>query len=199
LQVQLEAWACPCINIPSMADRTQQPVYLPTFFQSNSHYFSLHDDYDTRPDILKPSVSHIVKSKRIRTTAGALVLVIILTCIFRHEFYIPSYTAFRKSQFGQISSVVVGGSGVDWSQYAYTQYVTNEAYLCNSVMIFEALHRLGSKAERLMMYPNSMDIGSRNEASQLLRKAQNDYVVKLMPIEVQHRSGGDCKNTFPLC
>ncbi|KAK0738622.1 nucleotide-diphospho-sugar transferase [Schizothecium vesticola] len=42
----------------------------------------------------------------------------------------------------------------DWSRFAYVQYVTNSAYLCNSVMLFETLHRLGtSRADRVMMYP----------------------------------------------
>jgi alpha-N-acetylglucosamine transferase len=42
----------------------------------------------------------------------------------------------------------------DWTQYAYIQYVTNSDYLCNSVMLFETLHRLGSKADRLMLVPS---------------------------------------------
>ncbi|KAK9251415.1 nucleotide-diphospho-sugar transferase [Lipomyces tetrasporus] len=64
-------------------------------------------------------------------------------------------------------------NGIDWSRFAYVQYVTNTAYLCNSVMLFEILHRLGSKAHRLMM---------------LLRQARDKYGVKLMPIEIQRRA-----------
>jgi hypothetical protein len=36
---------------------------------------------------------------------------------------------------------------LNWSDFAYTQYVTNTNYLCNSVMLFESLHRLKSKAD----------------------------------------------------
>ncbi|OQE37072.1 hypothetical protein PENCOP_c010G00097 [Penicillium coprophilum] len=82
---------------------------------------------------------------------------------------------------------------LDWSRFAYSQYVTNTPYLCNSVMLFETLDRLESKADRIMMYPseflpNENDNGTQ---SRLLRKARDEYKVKLVPIEIQSRSGGD--------
>ncbi|KAL2836688.1 glycosyltransferase family 8 protein [Aspergillus pseudoustus] len=82
---------------------------------------------------------------------------------------------------------------VDWSSFAYTQYVTNAAYLCNSVMLFETLHRFNSKADRLMMYPKSFSADEQDSSSEsrLLRKARDEYGVKLMPIEVQSRVSGD--------
>lgn len=79
--------------------------------------------------------------------------------------------------------------GVDWSQYAYCQYVTNEAYLCNSVMIFESLVRLGAKADLLMMYPEQYTVGDDSYAGKLLAKCRDEYKVRLMPIEVQHFDG----------
>ncbi|KAL4860801.1 hypothetical protein BDV12DRAFT_181099 [Aspergillus spectabilis] len=82
---------------------------------------------------------------------------------------------------------------VNWSGFAYTQYVTNAAYLCNSVMLFETLHRLNSKADRLMMYPDSFSADEQDPSSEsrLLRKARDEYGVKLMPIRVQSRNSGD--------
>ncbi|AEO64730.1 glycosyltransferase family 8 protein [Thermothielavioides terrestris NRRL 8126] len=85
---------------------------------------------------------------------------------------------------------------VDWSRFAYTQYVTDLHYLCNSVMLFERLHHLGSRAGRVMMYPSHMfdptaaDGGTSVEA-RLLRKARDEYNVRLVPIQVQRRDGGD--------
>ena len=80
-------------------------------------------------------------------------------------------------------------SSVDWTQFAYTQYVTNSAYLCNSVMIFETLHRLKSKADRVMMYPeNFLDpvaTTATTDEGKLLIKARNEYNVKLVPVAVQ--------------
>ncbi|KAJ3530281.1 hypothetical protein NM208_g9394 [Fusarium decemcellulare] len=92
-------------------------------------------------------------------------------------------------------SEIVDSDSVDWSRFAYVQYVTGEDYLCNSVMIFETLHRLGSKADRLMMYPREVldpeAEESDNHAGQLLIKAREEYNVKLQPITVQRREGDD--------
>lgn len=82
---------------------------------------------------------------------------------------------------------------VDWSEFAYTQYVTNGAYLCNSVMFFEALHRLSSRADRVLMYPSTM-LESEQDTSdnaRLILKARDDYNAKLVPVTVQHRTGAD--------
>lgn len=87
---------------------------------------------------------------------------------------------------------------VDWSRFAYTQYATNAPYLCNSVMLFEILHRLGSRAERLLMYPSNFEIsraGTDDESKEslLLRKARDEYNVRLKPIEVVARNSDDRK------
>ena len=77
---------------------------------------------------------------------------------------------------------------VDWSRYAYSQYATNSAYLCNSVMIFEALSRLGSRADRVLFYPEEWDTeiaGTKDRDSQLLVKARDWYNVKLIPMEMR--------------
>lgn len=77
---------------------------------------------------------------------------------------------------------------VDRSQYAYAQYVTNEAYLCNSMMIFESLRRLGARASLLMMYPENWMVANETGAGRLLVQAR-EYGVRLMPIAVQHFDG----------
>lgn len=79
--------------------------------------------------------------------------------------------------------------GVDWSQYAYCQYVTNPDYLCNSVMIFEALDRVGAKASKVMMFPSDWDVTAENEIGRLIRQTQTRFNVQLSPIHVQHLSG----------
>lgn len=84
-------------------------------------------------------------------------------------------------------------SDVSWNRFAYCQYVTNPDYLCNSLMVFEALHRLGSKADRLMMYPNYWNIDSDNLSTEakLLLQARDAYDVHLAPVEVLHEAGDD--------
>jgi alpha-N-acetylglucosamine transferase len=80
-------------------------------------------------------------------------------------------------------------SKADWSKYAYIQYATSSIYLCNSLMIFESLHRLRSKAERLMMYPEGWSVESESSDAQLLRKARDRYNVKLQPVHIQRLDG----------
>lgn len=76
---------------------------------------------------------------------------------------------------------------VDWSRYAYSQYATSSAYLCNAVMVFEALQRLGSRADRVLFYPENWDteIADRDDRdSQLLVLARDTYGVQLVPIDL---------------
>lgn len=79
----------------------------------------------------------------------------------------------------------------DWSQFAYVQYVTNLPYLCNSVMLFESLHRLGCRPDRLMMYPSGFSVEDDSTEARLLRKARDEYRVVLEPIEVQRKTSND--------
>lgn len=153
---------------------------------------------------LKPNLSQIFRSKQLRII-GVAISILVTTAYF---FFWGPRMRFNFDYLGAVHPpnaepvAECAEKMVDWSRFAYTQYITNTEYLCNSVMLFETLHRLGSKADRLMMYPARMhpdpDPTSTSTESRLLLKAQNDYGVKLMPIEVQHRSGGDCKNCYPL-
>ena len=79
--------------------------------------------------------------------------------------------------------------GINWDDFAYCQYVTNEAYLCNSLMIFASLKSLGAKAQRLMLYPEEWIVGDDSGAGKLLAKARDEYDVVLQPIHVQRFAG----------
>ena len=88
---------------------------------------------------------------------------------------------------------------VDWSRYAYSQYATSSAYLCNSLMVFEALQRLGSRADRLLLYPREMDLhvaNSTDRDSQLLVMARDRFGVRLVPVEVQRGRPGKSEFSF---
>lgn len=87
-------------------------------------------------------------------------------------------------------------ASVQWSDFAYLQYVTNANYLCNSLMILDALHRSETKADRVMMYPEDWHVSEDNTTddsteSKLLAKARDSYQVKLVPIQVQSFEKGD--------
>ena len=88
---------------------------------------------------------------------------------------------------------------VDWSHYAYSQYATDSAYLCNAVMVFEALSRLGSKADRILFYPQEWDLdiaSSTDRDSQLLVKAQEYYNVKLIPVDIPQKDDDAWHGSF---
>ncbi|KAI1154717.1 glucose N-acetyltransferase [Nemania diffusa] len=156
---------------------------------------------------LKPSLGQILTSKRIRYTGSALAAVGFVFLLFRNYDQIPTLSSMRGG-YGA-SSAALGANrdcppavvppfddaSIDWSRFAYTQYVTNKEYLCNSVMIFETLHRLKAKADRVMMYPDNMmsptETSPTSNEAKLLVKARDQYGVKLVPVSVQRRNGGD--------
>lgn len=109
---------------------------------------------------------------------GALILAVIYIC------YRSGYLLSRSPPIHKPSLIY---KHVDWSHYAYSQYATDSAYLCNAVMVFEALSRLGSKADRILLYPQEWDMeveSATDRDSQLLVKARDWYNVKLIPVEV---------------
>ncbi|KAI8623575.1 glucose N-acetyltransferase [Xylariaceae sp. FL1651] len=156
---------------------------------------------------LKPSLAQILTSKRVRYTASALAIVGLFFVAFRNYDQLSSISSIRGGAGGYLPTTGTKSdcppavvppfeeSSIDWSRYAYTQYVTNSAYLCNSVMIFETLFRLKAKADRVMMYPENMmsptETNPDSEQAKLLAKARDQYGVKLVPVSVQRRSGGD--------
>ena len=58
----------------------------------------------------------------------------------------PGLHYIEPPQRNNVSTPATGDDGLRWSDFAYVQYVTNRNYLCNSLMIIEALHRSGTKA-----------------------------------------------------
>ncbi|BCS21422.1 N-acetylglucosaminyltransferase [Aspergillus puulaauensis] len=77
---------------------------------------------------------------------------------------------------------------VDWSRYAYTQYATSSPYLCNALLVFDALERFGSRAQRVLYYPEDWDILTETDHdrdNQLLRVAKTKYNAMLVPIQLE--------------
>ena len=135
----------------------------------------------------KDCLMQYMKSKRVRMIS--IVAIILLAGTFATYHY-GSRVSFAVPHPSAPAECPPTADSVDWSRFAYVQYVTNSAYLCNSLMIFESLHRLGSRAEKVMMYPKdwSADDSSTSSDSYLLRKARDEYKVHLQPIEVQQKS-----------
>lgn len=88
---------------------------------------------------------------------------------------------------------------VTWKDFAYLTYATNLDYLCNSVMMVEALNRLDAKAQRVILHSEEWSTESRtflengtvipSTAAKLLQQAKA-YNAVLQPIPIQ-RVGED--------
>jgi alpha-N-acetylglucosamine transferase len=106
----------------------------------------------------------------------------------------PAVCSCSTKEDTETSPVVDAGSSsgpsTQWSDFAYVQYVTNPSYLCNSLMIFEALRRHNTKAELLMMYPQQWRLPARVTSgaeyeTKLLAQARDVYNVRMAPIQVK--------------
>ena len=157
-------------------------------------------------------MNSIWSSKRLRVVIPLTVLLLLLAIgVYFHDNIalpaLPDYPSLSHGTPGTGSKDLVSTNAdilnavapsIDWSRFAYVQYVTNLPYLCNSVMLFEILERLGCRSERLMMYPQgwSPDTKEGNQEStesRLLRIARDKYKVHLQPIHVQSRASSDRK------
>lgn len=174
---------------------------LPRFITKHFHYTPIGSNaaaIEGNTTKIKFHMGQILLSKSARAVAVLLMIVLLLTVT---AVWLP--TDFSSKNFLPPSAQNCNCTSdrvdhtVDWSRYAYVQYATNDAYLCNSVMLFEILHRLGSNADRLLMYPSDFQIeedpNTESFNGRLLKKARDKYKVKLKAIEVQKRSGGDGK------
>ena len=125
---------------------------------------------------------------------------LLLAYVFARNLYIlstsqqssqPDYNSARNSVPYPPPAI---GKNVTWTDYAYVQYVTDPSYLCNSLMIFEALRRHGTRAELLMLYPQEWQVSSgvfddemdaTDDEGKLLARARDRYGARLSPIQVQ--------------
>lgn len=79
-----------------------------------------------------------------------------------------------------------------WSKNAYSLYATDSATLCHALILFDALAKYGSKADRVLFYPKHWDLvvhDSKDRDSQLLVMARDKYKVKLHPITLMTVEG----------
>lgn len=159
---------------------------IPDFLRQRARYVLLGPSYSSQWEDWGSALSlaRVAGSKRVRLAVAATVGFLLLF------FFVLPHTVDRLQRNLQCSD---SSTVTDWSQFAYSQYVTNPDYLCNSVMAFEALGRLGSKAARVLMYPSdwSVDLDPADRTSQLLLKAKTWYKATLVPVQIQRVDTGD--------
>ncbi|KFA46159.1 hypothetical protein S40293_03814 [Stachybotrys chartarum IBT 40293] len=133
-------------------------------------------------------------SRRLRIVAGVVATSLLLIHLWRaltFTFFDDRYTPAGAGSQVDASHL----ANVNWSRFAYTQYATDRDTLCNAVMIFESLHRLESKADRVLLYPLEMlnplvPEENASDDARLLLRARDDYHVHLVPITI-HFGGID--------
>ncbi|KFA71043.1 hypothetical protein S40288_10442, partial [Stachybotrys chartarum IBT 40288] len=148
----------------------------------------------TTPFEVQPTLANVLSIRRARVLAAVGALFLLTHILYRsHETLVATPESLRPEC--QLEEQPFEIFAIDWSAFAYIQYVTNSAYLCNSVMLFEVLHRLGSKADRVMMYPSYMvdpdATHGDTEDARLILKARDEYDVRLVPITIKHRDSAD--------
>jgi hypothetical protein len=144
--------------------------------------FRYNDDSDYGTPILQiPSRSRTQRLsltyKQYRSTLAIFVVIIFLFYWLKGEHQDPT----------------------DWSRVAYVQYATDTHTLCNALMIFESLHRLGSKANRVLLHPEQWNGDRDNQDdrnTQLLYRARKHYGVKLRPVQLLSIDGPAEPGTF---
>jgi hypothetical protein len=97
------------------------------------------------------------------------------------------YLIFNASRKQPVLPNTYNSDGADWSRYAYSLYATDSATVCHAVLVFDALERLGSRADRVLFYPEHWDTiveSAIDRDSQLLVLARDNYRVKLHAIKV---------------
>ena len=88
-------------------------------------------------------------------------------------------------------SLLPSWSRVDWGSYAYVSYATSSDHLCNSLMLAESLHRLGAKADTLILYGTELapDLEADTPSVRLLQQATQMYGAWLQPVQVLEKTG----------
>jgi hypothetical protein len=147
------------------------------------------------------SLGILAGSRRVRLVLVSVFASLALVSMAHHYNALPDAASAVWRKPGGATDL--DAAGVGWSSFAYVQYVTNSNYLCNSVMIMETLHRLGSRPDRIILYPSRMlepdATSSTSHDGQLLLKARDEYGAKIIPISVQSRNSTDGRRPLPSC
>jgi hypothetical protein len=147
---------------------------------------------DTPPQV---RFSEWFAHRRVRTALILSALVAVIVSL-SHFVQLAPPGPVPPHHTAESSSATTDDDRVQWSNFAYVQYVTDEKYLCNSLMILESLLHLEAKADRIMMYPEDWHVAEEDAAdaatnSKLLARARDLYQAKLVPIQVQSFAKGD--------
>ncbi|KAF8851731.1 nucleotide-diphospho-sugar transferase [Acephala macrosclerotiorum] len=179
----------------------RQDEDLPDFLHNSPFFLPPEDFASSYPKDIpqsRPTLRQLLRSRRVRYAIFVVIFLIMVLFLRRRthgKHVLSRLTGSIPSCYFTPPIIpdeyeIYLTQDVDWSQYAYALYATNTEYLCSAVMLFESLYRSGSQAERLLMYPNTYSLQDTDGSieTRLLLKAQDEYHVKLVPVEIQHEN-----------
>lgn len=189
---------------------------IPSFLENSPFFLPISDEADLPKPVPPPTLKQLVKSKTVRKGARDILLFIIF--VTASWYFWPRQGDQSYAALGSYGLIHGGGAqclydskavavipnptsrsgeeykDVDWEKNAYVTYVTKGDVLCNAVMIFESLKRLGSKAKRVMIIPDTEEFKTEDYSSRsgvkdemvkrLLKEAVENYGVKLERVRV---------------
>lgn len=144
------------------------------------------------------STGQLLRSKPARLTYGVLLFILMVTWLRCAHVYERLTGPSCYFQNPVAPNDHWRSTTRDWKKYAYSLYATDAEYLCNAVMIFDDLRQYGSKAERLLLYADTLDVeNSESREGRLLAKARDELGVKLQPVKVWHEESAACTCLLP--
>lgn len=139
------------------------------------------------------SIAQLLRSKPARLTYGVLLLIFMLLWIRSAHVYerLTGRSCYFRAPVAPNDNW--RATTRDWSKYAYSLYATDAEYLCNAIMVFDDLRQYGSKAQRLLLYADTLDASDgESREGRLLAKARDELGVKLQPVQVWHQETAAC-------
>ncbi|KAB8304027.1 hypothetical protein EYC80_005374 [Monilinia laxa] len=178
---------------------------LPDFLQNSPYLPVINFDIDEPPPVkaAKPSIAQILRSRPVRTAIPIVICGLIILLLLprgtrkARELHLDYKTPACLKQAPIVVEPLTGKeTGIEWGKYAYITYATSKNHLCNALLLFESLNHLGSKADRVLLYPQLWKTEWAEDANgkgvetitEMLIQARDQYKVKLNNVEIlQHR------------
>jgi len=139
-------------------------------------------------------------SRRVRHILSARSTQVVLACVFILSAlrYVIVHNYRREPPILTITlDSLVEPPDFNWTNVYNVQYAATPIHLCNALMLWSQIERIGSRAQRLMYYPSHWSPDEIDDSdpekeltpiARLLTSAIEDYAVTLQPLDVLHEN-----------
>lgn len=169
---------------------------LPDFLE-DSPFLPVWNNYEPKKAVRpkRVNITQVLKSKPARLAYGVVFFLFILMKLRAAHVYerITGPSCYFRNPVAPDPDPYWRTADVDWSQFAYSLYATDVEYLCSAVVVFASLQQYNSRADRLLLYADTMSLDENSEEGKLLLRARDDLGVKLQPVKVLHEKKAACE------